>query len=62
MEYRIAFGYTVPVYIFLINDTSRMDSHSSFVDISRRVKIVRLNTHVQVGLANRWWQMAEGEF
>ena len=48
MEYRIVFGYTIPVCIFLINNSSKMDSCSSFVDDSRMVKKAELPTHAQV--------------
>ena len=48
MEYRTAFEYTTLVHMFLINNASRMDSCSSFINVSRMVDIVEVYTHAQV--------------
>ena len=65
MEYRIAFCYRIPVcifvFLFFINNVSRIDGCSSFVDVPRIVTIMGLYTHAQVWLANRWRPMAEVE-
>ena len=41
------------VYLKKMSNASRIDSGSSFVDISKMVNIVGLYTHAQVSLANR---------
>ena len=56
MEYRIAFGCTIPAGI-----ASRMDNCSSFFEVHKMVNIMGLYMHAQVWLADRLRQMAEDE-